>query len=67
MINGKKLLVAMNFMSHAITAYPTRNATRVAPKVWIKVYGALLSPSLIAPLSSYKPLPKTAGTASRNE
>jgi hypothetical protein len=33
MINGIKLFVAMNFMSQAMTAYPTKKATIVAPKV----------------------------------
>jgi hypothetical protein len=52
MMNGIKLLVAMNFISQAITAYPTKKATIVAPKVSTSEYGADGSLSLIAVVSS---------------
>jgi hypothetical protein len=52
MIKGMKLFVAMNFISQAITTYPTTKATSVAPKVSTSEYGAEGSLSLIAVESS---------------
>ena len=66
-MNGRKLFVETNFNNQAITMYPITNATPVATSVSgiEKTLGAASEEN--ASLSSYNPLPKTAGSASRNE
>ena len=61
--NGMKLLVEMNFMNHAITAYPVANAITVAKSVGPQE----TCPPSAASYSSNRPDASTAGMARRNE